>query len=256
MSANFDKAADKYDATRGFPLGVADRIATWVLSRLPKDPTVAEIGVGTGRIAIPFIECGVRYSGFDISQQMMDRLQAKLGGDLRRAQLFMADITQPLPVPPESQDAVIAVNIFHLVDSAKAVTQVRRILKPHGALVWGYSQPDELSPQRIRTVFNDNVEALGGPRRRELFPRPVLDLLAQWGARATRHTAAVWQVTESPREILEPIRSKAHSFTWEIPDDIVAEASRRTEIWARSEYGDLDRPLEYDMRFDVDWYQF
>lgn len=254
---NFDRVAEKYDATRGFPPGVADRIATWVLSRLPKDPQVAEIGVGTGRIAVPFIERGVRYTGFDISQQMLDRLYAKLGGDLRRAQIHIADITQPLPVAERSQDAVIGVHILHLVDAEKALTQVRRILKEHGAFLWGYNMSDPMAPATcIRRNYNDTVAAITGAPKREWLPQAPRDLLTQWGARATRHTVAAWQETETARRELQPLRERAISSTWELSDQVLNEAIRRTEAWAKAEYGDLDRPLTNDCRFDVDWYQF
>lgn len=255
---NFDRVAALYDATRGFPPGVGGRISTWVLSRLPADPAVTELGVGTGRIGIPFIERGVRYTGFDISEAMLSRLLAKLNGNLHRGQIQFADVTGPLPLPDHSQDAVIAVHVLHLVDAIKALEQVRRILKPHGALVWGHTSHDELSPHgRIRPKFHEIVAQLGGGRPgRDFMVQPARELLAAWGAQVSRHTAAVWQETQTPRQVLEPLREKAMSSTWHIPDTVLAEALKRTEAWAEAQYGGLDHPHEHDVRFLVDWYQF
>ncbi|HYF93219.1 MAG TPA: class I SAM-dependent methyltransferase [Symbiobacteriaceae bacterium] len=257
-SYNFDRVAAQYDATRGFPPGVANRICTWILSRLPNDPAVTELGVGTGRIAMPFIERGVRYWGIDISEAMVSRLMAKLGpAGLRRAQIHIADITQPLPLAEQSQDAVIAVHVLHLVDSLKALEQVRRVLKPHGALIWGHTRHDELSPLAlIRPKFHEIVAELGAGKPRNWEQQQARELLARWGAQASRHIGAVWQETQTPRQVLEPLREKAMSSTWHIPDAILAEAIRRTEAWAKEQYRGLDDPHEYDVSFVVDWYQF
>lgn len=257
MDYNFDRISDQYDATRGFPPGVAERVCQWVLARLPADPTIAEVGVGTGRIAVPFITRDIRYTGFDISEQMTELLRRKVGGDLRRAQLFMADITEPLPVPDESQDAVMAVHILHLVDAEKALTQIRRILKPNGALVWGYEHHDELSPRyRIRQRFREEAASLGWTKQRDFHAQAGRDLLATWGARVSQHTVALWQEGETPRHILEAMRRRVMSFTWEMDEAVLMQASRLATAWAEAEYGDLDRSFAGEHRFLVDWYQF
>jgi SAM-dependent methyltransferase len=40
-----------------------------------------ELGVGTGRVAIPLAEAGVEVHGIDVSPEMVDRMKAKPGGD-------------------------------------------------------------------------------------------------------------------------------------------------------------------------------
>lgn len=257
MSYNFDRVSDQYDATRGMPPRLADRISRWVLSRLPANPAITELGVGTGRIALPFIEQGVKYTGFDISEQMTARLVAKLGGNLRNASLVLADITEPLPLADQSQDAVIAVHILHLVDALKALAQVRRVLRPHGALVWGFEHHDDLSPrQRIRQYFRDRAGELSDWRPRDFFAQPARQQLAEWGAQVTRHTVAAWTSQENCREVLESLRDRVMSFTWDMPEVILQAAYARTEAWAKAEYGDLDRVHEIGKEFRVDWYQF
>ncbi len=253
---NFDRIADRYDDTRGFPPGVAEQICEWVLSRLPEAPAILEIGVGTGRIAIPFIQRGIRYTGVDISAEMTGRLRAKLGGNLRRAQLLLADAAERLPLPDDSQDAAIAVHIFHLIDAIRALHELRRVLKPHGALIWGHERHGDGSIRhRVRQYFHETVEALGGPPRRDFFRKDARDLLASWGARVEQHTVARWVRQESCRQALESLRQRLISSTWAIPDEILQEAARRTEAWAAQEYGDLDRLHEVEERFVIDWFQ-
>jgi SAM-dependent methyltransferase len=51
------------------------------LADLAGDGHALELGVGTGRIAIPLAARGVRVHGIDLSKAMTDRLRAKPGGD-------------------------------------------------------------------------------------------------------------------------------------------------------------------------------
>lgn len=252
---NFDRVADKYDNTRGLPPGVPEQIADWVLNRLPADPVITELGVGTGRIALPFIQRGVRYTGFDVSEQMTERLKAKLDGDLRRAQVVLADITQPLPLPEASQDAVIAVHILHLVDPVATLTQVRRILKPGGALVWGYEWSDDQSPHvKLRKHFQAEMESKG--HKRSDFRVPAARrLLAEWGAAHEAVRVATWGRSETLRQHLDRLRGRVYSSTWSADDEALQAAADRTEAWARAEYGDLDQVLPDEKWFMVDWYE-
>jgi len=52
-----------------------------VLASLAGDGRALEFGIGTGRIALPLAERGVRVDGIDASQAMVDRLRTKPGGD-------------------------------------------------------------------------------------------------------------------------------------------------------------------------------
>jgi ubiquinone/menaquinone biosynthesis C-methylase UbiE len=224
---------------------------------LPTDPAIAEIGVGTGRIAIPFIEKGICYTGFDISDQMMQLLGEKLGGDFRRGQVLTADVTESLPIDAQSQDAVMAVHILHLVDIRKALTQIRRVLKPHGALVWGYEWHDDQSVRmKIRSKFREHARALGGLKSREFIPPEGRNLLLEWGADPSQHVVTTWALEETCQQILDGLRSRVLSFTWEMDEAIVQKAADLTEAWAVQEFGDLKEPRESDQSFLVDWYQF
>ena len=77
MSVSFDRIASRYDATRGFPPGVGAQVgaAFRAQSGLPVGARLVEIGVGTGRIAIPLVSQGYQYIGVDISLEMMRRFE-------------------------------------------------------------------------------------------------------------------------------------------------------------------------------------
>ena len=60
------------------------------LSELAGDGAALEFAVGTGRIALPLAERGVRVVGIDNSEAMLDRLRAKPGAD--RVEAMVGDM--------------------------------------------------------------------------------------------------------------------------------------------------------------------
>jgi ubiquinone/menaquinone biosynthesis C-methylase UbiE len=51
------------------------------LSELAGDGKALELGIGTGRIALPLLKAGVKVQGLDASEAMVARLHAKPGGE-------------------------------------------------------------------------------------------------------------------------------------------------------------------------------
>jgi SAM-dependent methyltransferase len=76
---SFDETnAARYDdlAQRG-----DEEAAVTFLHRMAPDGPTLELGVGTGRIALPLAALGVPVHGIDLSEPMVARLRAKPGGD-------------------------------------------------------------------------------------------------------------------------------------------------------------------------------
>jgi SAM-dependent methyltransferase len=71
-----DEIADAYDAIHGH---VHPR-AVETLAQLAGEGPVLELGIGTGRLALPLAQRGVRVSGIDASLAMVERMRAKSGG--------------------------------------------------------------------------------------------------------------------------------------------------------------------------------
>src|SRR5262249_40046805 len=78
-SISFDPIADRYDQTRYYPQEVAEQIAAALTAqrRVPTGGTLLEVGIGTGRIALPLLARGINVTGVDISPRMVVRLQEK-----------------------------------------------------------------------------------------------------------------------------------------------------------------------------------
>jgi SAM-dependent methyltransferase len=74
------EVAERYDREDGVfaPEIVAQTVD--FLAGLAWDGNALELGIGTGRIALPLARCGVHVSGVDLSPDMVARLRAKPGG--------------------------------------------------------------------------------------------------------------------------------------------------------------------------------
>lgn len=76
-----DRWADIYD-TWHLPPGMETRpdSAVAFLQRLAGDGCALELGIGTGRVALPLARTGVEVHGLDVSDQMVSKLRSKPGG--------------------------------------------------------------------------------------------------------------------------------------------------------------------------------
>ena len=62
------------------------------LAGLASGRATLELAVGTGRIALPLQAAGVRVDGIELSQDMVDRMREKPGGD--QVQVTMGDMSR------------------------------------------------------------------------------------------------------------------------------------------------------------------
>jgi SAM-dependent methyltransferase len=73
-----DRVADVYDEWYK-PADTAAEVA--LLAELARGGRALELGIGTGRVAIPLAARGVEVHGIDASPAMVERMRAKPGGD-------------------------------------------------------------------------------------------------------------------------------------------------------------------------------
>lgn len=81
---------------------VYDPAAVEALSRLAGKGPALELGIGTGRIALPMAERGIEMVGIDASPAMVEKLRAKIGGD--QVPVTLGDFAD---VPVEGRFALI-----------------------------------------------------------------------------------------------------------------------------------------------------
>ena len=127
------------------------------LAELAGDGRALELGVGTGRIALPLAARGVEVHGIDLSRAMTDRLRAKPGGE--GIAITIGDFST-VRVDGTYRLAYLVFNtIMNLTSQAAQVACFRNVaahLEPGGAFVIEVGVPDlrRLPPGERFVVFD------------------------------------------------------------------------------------------------------
>jgi SAM-dependent methyltransferase len=135
-----ERVADVYDQWYK-PIDAADEVA--LLTELANGGRALELGIGTGRVAIPLAADGVEVHGLDASPAMVERMRAKPGGDTIPVTIGdMADV----PVAGEFALVFVVFNTFFQLYSQESqlrcFANVARHLRPGGRFVIHAFVPD------------------------------------------------------------------------------------------------------------------
>jgi ubiquinone/menaquinone biosynthesis C-methylase UbiE len=263
VSINFDRAADYYDATRGYPPEIAEAIGKAIGAAVGATPATRflEIGVGTGRIALPIIAQGYELTGVDISQRMLDRLREKLEDLARasatplRATLQVADM-MALPFEDAQFDVVVAAHVFHLVEDAwRAGQEALRVLRPGGMFLICGDRVTGTDPAGVNETWRAIVAEEFGPipSSAEAADRLIRELQAARAVDWVDELRPVsWEFTTSVAEEMDGIRQRLWSNTWLLPEDVYARCLSRLVAWAEAAFaGRMDAPLERTAEFVI-----
>jgi SAM-dependent methyltransferase len=209
----YDEAHSHFDPTA----------AVEMLAQLAGTGKALELGIGTGRVAIPLAARGVAVQGIESSQAMIDRMRAKSGG--ADVPVTLGDFTD---VAVEGEFALVFVvssTLYGLPTQSAQVACVRSVaarLAPGGVFVVEGFVPDPArfnANQRVQVhrveptglellvARHDPVEqrvvsqhAVAGPQGIQLFPVEVryvwpseLDLMAQLAGLRLRERWADWR---------------------------------------------------------------
>ncbi len=199
----YDAIAELYDpwsrsVTEDVPFYVAE-------ARKARGPVV-ELGVGTGRIAVPTAAAGVRVIGVDSSAAMLDvcRRHAEAAGVAELLDLRLGDLSEP----PVSERVPLVTcpfrSFLHLRDEAarlEALAAVRELLVPDGRFIF-----DVFAPRR------DDIEETNGrwiEREPGIFERADWDEVARTlrlsvrGPQGETTMSLAWISARQWRETLE-----------------------------------------------------
>jgi SAM-dependent methyltransferase len=153
-----DAFADVYDEWYG---GISDVEATVrMLRALADGRPVLELGVGTGRLAVPLAAAGVDVTGIDSSAAMLDVLAAKASAVKARR----GDMVDGLPDGPFGLVFVAYNTFFNLTTAARQQScfdAVAARLAPGGMFVIEAAVPDPQRPPggtvAVRSIAADRV---------------------------------------------------------------------------------------------------
>lgn len=239
-SVNFDRAAGYYDRSRGYPRKVEAEVTAVLVAAVDGRGRCLEVGVGTGRIAIPLHRAGVRMVGVDISRRMLEKLLEKSGGR-PPFPVALADATA-LPFGPGSFGATLVAHVLHLIPHwREAVAEMARVLQPGGTVLVNLTG----GGGELRAAVSGRFIAAGGLERTHLG---VVD--------AEELDAAFARVGLTGRE-LPPVENRSsvrledliagfergeYSYAWRMDEAARHRAAAEVRAWARKRYGSLTEP--------------
>jgi ubiquinone/menaquinone biosynthesis C-methylase UbiE len=239
---SFDRAVDFYDQTRGLPEPVLQSLISALETEIggAAGGPVLEIGVGTGRIALPLAARGIEVHGVDVGAEMLAELLRKSESAAVPVWVCRADATH-LPVRDGTYGAAIASLVLHLLREWRAaVHEMLRAVRPGGVLLIdpdGRSELNlELSTQLERIV--------GRPLRAGVRDTAELDaFMADLGLQAQPLGPFTVERRTTVRIWLDRLRANWYSHTWTLDDATRNAACDELTTWAESRYANVDAEL-------------
>jgi SAM-dependent methyltransferase len=251
LPIRFDAIASNYDSVRGHPPEVAEQIGRAIAAVAGTNARVLELGVGTGRIALPVAAAGCRVAGIDISAEMLRMARAKEHG---QALWLIQGAIEHLPFADGVFDATLAVHVLHLArDWRTALAEALRVLRPGGVFIQGRDWRDPQScAGRLRSKLRETLIELLPGSRPPGAGAAVGQALAKLGATVEPEmVAATWVAPISPTQVLEEMESRSDAETWVLDDATLRAAVQRLRAWAESVYDDVQQPEMVERRFVI-----
>ena len=139
-SRGFDSAADAYERGRpGYPPEAIAALVDWL--GLAAGRTVMDLAAGTGKMTRDLLPTGARV----IAVEPVPGMRAWLAGTAPGAEVIDG-VAEDLPLANGSVDAVVVAQAFHWFDTARAMSELHRVLRPDGGLAIAYNVRDESVP--------------------------------------------------------------------------------------------------------------
>lgn len=164
------------------------------LSALASRQRVLELGCGTGIVTHKLARCGTYLTAVDISAEMLSRAHRRLNG-VTNTTLVLAD-GESLPFHDEMFDAVVGSSILHHLPLKSSLTEIRRILRPDGKLV--FSEPNMLNPQ---ILIQKNVPVV----KRWLGDSPDESAFIFWRLKRELLSTGFEDIVIKPYDFLHPL---------------------------------------------------
>ena len=154
---DYDRMAEVYDEWFGVPSDTEDTVA--FLSDLAGQGPVLELGIGTGRIALPLAQRGHEVHGVDASEAMVEKLRGKNGGE--SIPVTIGDFAE-LDVEGDFSLVYVVFNTFFALlsqeDQVRCFSNVSRRLQERGVFVIEAFVPDMTRWDRNQRIETRHLE--------------------------------------------------------------------------------------------------
>jgi ubiquinone/menaquinone biosynthesis C-methylase UbiE len=246
VSRDFDTLSSVYDETRhpldpntiqSFRAYLADHRWTSLL----------EVGVGTGRVARPLVDSGIRVVGIDASRGMLARAALKHLPYLVRGTAYR------LPFPDRAFDVALFVHVLHILDPAETgLREAARVsrggvlaildLPPAGE---AHGRPAEEEPRR---VVREVLAEAGYPDLLRPGPRAKEQEILRTHPPKELRVLSDQEVTVPLARRIDMLEKRAYRHVLRIPPEVLA----RAVAAARARVG--DRTVTYRRTEAVAWW--
>jgi len=201
--SSYDEIARLYDP---WSVSVTEDVGFYVSEARRAAPPVVELGVGTGRIAVPIAAEGIRVIGVDSSPGMLDvcRERAEEAGVMELLDLRLGDLRAP-PVSERVELVVCPFRSFlHLHrddERLAALGAARELLVDGGRLIFDVFAPgdDDIAETHGRWLEREP----GIFERADWDTRSRMLTLSVRGPNSETTMALAWLSAEEWRELLE-----------------------------------------------------
>ncbi|OGS41475.1 MAG: hypothetical protein A3K67_04045 [Euryarchaeota archaeon RBG_16_62_10] len=239
MGLSFDRIADRYDSTRGYPENIMEDILGALEGVLRKDDLVLDAGVGTGRFAQPLQARGFDVVGVDISPRMLRKAREKGTEDILRADVCA------LPFGGSVFGTALSVHVLHLISNWRcALQEISRVTAREFVSV-AFNR-EESPAEELRRFYDDACEELGfkvchpGLRERELPEILPPD---------TSRTIVTHEHPIDVEDMISDFETRTYSSQWTVPDEIHERAIERL----RERYGGVEQIMGHERISLITW---
>ena len=241
-----------YNKARAHPPDVSKEIGQAITKEVHNNKRVLEIGVGTGRIALPVAQAGCDVIGFDLSPHMLGEF---LSPDSNSGSLsVLQSDMHTMPFESKSFDAVLAVHVLHLAkDWQQVIREAARVLKSGGAFIQG---DDWIDPHSVVGRLRDELRMHAVRLNPNLMPPAAgiskADFMATLGGtEVTEYIAAEWTTYMSPNDRIAVVEQRIDAESWILTDDEFEKMLIHLREFAANIWDDLDEKQPVTRRFKL-----
>jgi ubiquinone/menaquinone biosynthesis C-methylase UbiE len=189
-SKDYDRQKSRtWKSSQGFGNEVFDELLTALEGF--RNRLVLEVGVGSGRNALPLLEkAKPRLVGLDLSKEMLKHARTKMSSFKDCLDLILAD-GEHLPFMNHAFDALICMSVMHYFASQRRILQrIRSALKENGTLVYGDLTVREMDNQGF---FEGLERILSKAHARYYKPSEIKRLMNNQGFRVLKMKTVVYR---------------------------------------------------------------
>lgn len=251
-----EELATGYDETRELGTEGLHELTRLLRGELAERGLVLEVGVGTGRVALPLAEAGIPMVGLDPSGAMLQRVVDKGGGRVLLG-LVRGDGLQ-LPFPDATLGGILFCHVLHLIaDWRGAISEAARVLCPGGRILleaFGGGERWQGVQGRVRRHFHRvlkfSLPSPIGTRDDSAIDSALAEM--GWHSRRLPPVIAIKEIALG--DLLDRMERGISSTEQSIP---AADRHRGWEVtkrWVEAELGSLEQTVE--LRRELMWHVY